>query len=188
MLFLILILRESCLSEETEKKEPKKRKEKDKKIGKNVMDYNEGDLHKLLDQWEDNDEDIDEEDKYDDLDPRKQSRKGFEFDPTKFKDDPIALMKLSKKGKVVMLFATVAGNPTKTETEQISGRWQSSLFNAQFQIERYLVADNRVLLMIKDGSLAWDIKDFLITQPDCELVEFENQQFPGAGGKTKTEL
>lgn len=52
VLFLILILRESCLSEETKKAEPKKRKEKDKKIGKNVMDYNEGDLHKLLDQWE----------------------------------------------------------------------------------------------------------------------------------------
>ena len=52
VLFLILILRESCLSEETKKTEPKKRKEKDKKIGKNVMDYNEGDLHKLLDQWE----------------------------------------------------------------------------------------------------------------------------------------
>lgn len=50
------------------------------------------------------------------------------------------------------------------------------------------MADNRVLLMIKDGSLAWEIKDFLITQPDCELVEFENQKFPGAGGKTKTEL
>lgn len=52
VLFLILILRESCLSEETKKTEPKKTKEKDKKIGKNVMDYNEGDLHKLLDQWE----------------------------------------------------------------------------------------------------------------------------------------
>lgn len=53
------------------------------------------------------------------------------------------------------------------------------------------MADNRVLFMIKDGSLAWDIKDFLITQPDCKLVEFDNQQFPGAGANdnsAKTEL
>ena len=40
--------------------------------------------------------------------------------------------------------------------------------------------------MLKDGSLAWDVKDYLITQPDCLLVEFENQQFPGAGDKTKS--
>lgn len=51
---------------------------------------------------------------------------------------------------------------------------------------RYLVSDDRVLLMLKDGSLAWDVKDYLITQPDCLLVEFENQQFPGAGDKTKS--
>ena len=51
---------------------------------------------------------------------------------------------------------------------------------------RYLVSDDRVLLMLKDGSLAWDVKDYLVTQPDCLLVEFENQQFPGAGDKTKS--
>ena len=53
------------------------------------------------------------------------------------------------------------------------------------------MSDDRVLFMLKDGSLAWDVKDFLITQPDCKLVEFDNQQFPGAGGKAesaKTEL
>ena len=53
------------------------------------------------------------------------------------------------------------------------------------------MADDRVLFMLKDGSLAWDVKDFLITQPNCKLVEFDNQQFPGAGEKTtsaKTEL
>ena len=56
---------------------------------------------------------------------------------------------------------------------------------------RYLVSDDRVLFMLKDGSLAWDVKNFLITQPDCKLVEFDNQQFPGAGEKAesaKTEL
>jgi len=53
------------------------------------------------------------------------------------------------------------------------------------------VSDDRALFMLKDGSHAWDVKDFLITQPDCKLVEFDNQQFPGAGAKqnsAKTEL
>ena len=45
------------------------------------------------------------------------------------------------------------------------------------------MSDDRALFMLKDGSHAWDVKDFLITQPDCKLVEFDNQQFPGAGAK-----
>lgn len=51
MIFLIVIPRHSCLGEE-KKWDPKTKKEKSKKIGKNVMDYTEADLHKLLDQWE----------------------------------------------------------------------------------------------------------------------------------------
>ena len=51
VVILILILQHSCHGEE-EKSEPKKRKEKDNRIGKNVVDYNEGDLFKLYDQWE----------------------------------------------------------------------------------------------------------------------------------------
>ena len=50
-LFLIVILQDSCLGKE-KKAEPKKKKEKDKKIGKNVLDYTESDLYKLLDQWD----------------------------------------------------------------------------------------------------------------------------------------
>lgn len=48
----------------------------------------------------------------------------------------MALLKQSKKGKVVMLFVSVAGTPSKKDTEQITARWQTSLFNAQFQVER----------------------------------------------------
>jgi hypothetical protein len=44
-----------------------------------------------------------------------------------------------------------------------------------------MVADNRALFLLQDGSVAWDIKDFLVKQPECESVEFENQKFPGPG-------
>ena len=54
-----------------------------------------------------------------------------------------------------------------------------------------MVADNRALFLLQDGSTAWDVKDYLIKQPECESVEFENQKFPGLGAeseKAKTEL
>ena len=48
----------------------------------------------------------------------------------------MTLMRAAKKGKVVMMFVSVAGTPTRKDTEQITSRWQTSLFNAQFQVER----------------------------------------------------
>ena len=46
---------------------------------------------------------------------------------------------------------------------------------------RYIVGPNRVLFMIKDGSKAWEIKDFLVKQERCEQVSIENQVYPGKG-------
>jgi hypothetical protein len=50
-LFLNILLQSGCLGKDKEP-DPKKKKEKSSKIGKNIMDYNEADLYKLLDQWE----------------------------------------------------------------------------------------------------------------------------------------
>lgn len=34
------------------------------------------------------------------------------------------------------MFATVVGNPTRADTERISSRWESSLYNANVQMKR----------------------------------------------------
>jgi hypothetical protein len=49
---------------------------------------------------------------------------------------PEELLKMSKKGKTLMVFATVEGEPTEKETEEVTSLWQSSLFNANFDIQR----------------------------------------------------
>ena len=51
-------------------------------------------------------------------------------------DGPEGMLKASKKGKTLMMFATVSGNPTKDETEQITSLWQLSLSNAHIPVER----------------------------------------------------
>ena len=50
---------------------------------------------------------------------------------------PEELLKMSKKGRTLMVFATVSGDPTEKETEEITGLWQGSLFNANFDVQRY---------------------------------------------------
>ena len=43
------------------------------------------------------------------------------------------------------------------------------------------MGDNRVLFMLKDGSKAWEIKDFLVTQDRCEVVTIEGKDYYGKG-------
>jgi Chaperone for wingless signalling and trafficking of LDL receptor len=46
-------------------------------------------------------------------------------------------------------------------------------------LTRYMVDDNRAIFMFRDGSQAWDAKDFLIEQERCQSVSIENKVYPG---------
>jgi len=35
--------------------------------------------------------------------------------------------------------------------------------------------------MLKDGSQAWEVKDFLVQQDRCESVTIEGKDYPGKG-------
>jgi hypothetical protein len=59
------------------------------------------------------------------------------------------IMKLSKKGKTLMIFVTVSDRPTRTETETITTLWQTSLFNANFEITKLVII---VFLYQKNGK------------------------------------
>uniref|UniRef100_A0A3P9HR82 LRP chaperone MESD n=1 Tax=Oryzias latipes TaxID=8090 RepID=A0A3P9HR82_ORYLA len=145
---------------------------------KDIRDYNDADMARLLEQWE-KDDDIEEGD----LPEHRRPPPPVDFskvDPSK----PEELLKMSKKGRTLMVFATVSGDPTEKETEEITGLWQGSLFNANYDLQRFVVGSNRVIFMLRDGSLAWEVKDFLVGQDRCAEVTVEGQVFPGraAGG------
>ncbi|XP_066492176.1 LRP chaperone MESD [Tiliqua scincoides] len=151
--------------------EPKARKKKD------IRDYNDADMARLLEQWE-KDDDIEEGD----LPEHKRPSAPVDFskiDPSK----PESILKMTKKGKTLMMFVTVSGDPTEKETEQITNLWQGSLFNANYDVQRFIVGPNRAIFMLRDGSYAWEIKDFLINQERCLDVTVEGQVYPGKGAK-----
>ncbi|XP_040896268.1 LRP chaperone MESD [Toxotes jaculatrix] len=151
-------------------------KDKTKKK-KDIRDYNDADMARLLEQWEE-DDDIEEGD----LPEHKRSPPPIDFSKVDT-SKPEDLLKMSKKGRTLMVFATVSENPTEKETEEITGLWQGSLFNANFDIQRFVVGSNRVIFMLRDGSLAWEVKDFLVAQDRCMDVTVEGQVFPGKASK-----
>ncbi|XP_053173369.1 LRP chaperone MESD [Scomber japonicus] len=168
VLLLLCVYLLSVLATDSKAK-PKKKKD--------IRDYNDADMARLLEQWEE-DDDIEEGD----LPEHKRSPPPIDFgkvDPSK----PEELLKMSKKGRTLMVFATVSGDPTEKETEEITGLWQGSLFNANFDIQRFVVGSNRVIFMLRDGSMAWEVKDFLVGQERCAEVTVEGQVFPGKAAK-----
>ena len=56
--------------------------------------------------------------------------------------DPEGMLKATKKHKTLMMFATISGNPTEEETEEISALWQSMLYNANIEITRCASANS----------------------------------------------
>ncbi|KAM9826003.1 LRP chaperone MESD isoform X2 [Syngnathus typhle] len=151
-------------------------KDKPKKK-KDIRDYNDADMARLLEQWE-KDDDIEEGD----LPEHRRAPPPIDFSKVD-QSKPEDLLKMSKKGRTLMVFATVSGEPTEKETEEITGLWQGSLFNANYDIQRFVVGSNRVIFMLRDGSLAWEVKDFLLTQERCLDVTVEGQVFPGKAAK-----
>ena len=93
--------------------------------------------------------------------------------------DPEDLLRLSKKGKTVMAFVKVSGNPTKEETEEITSIWQTGLWNSHVHLDRFPVDEDRVIFMFKDGAAAWEAKDFLIEQERCLEVQIEQRVYHG---------
>lgn len=141
---------------------------------KDIRDYSDADLERLYDQWEEDDEPLEPDELPEHLRPSPKIDMS-NLDPS----NPESILKLSKKGKMLMTFVTVRGNPTKQELEEVTSIWQSSLMNNHISVDRFLVDDKRAIFAFKDGSQAWEAKDFLVEQGQLEEITIENKPYYG---------
>merc|ERR1712189_134983 len=79
----------------------------------------------------------------------------------------------------VMMFVRVTDFVDKAETEEVTSLWQTGLYNNHVQAERFVIEDDRVMFMFRDGGYAWEAKDFLLEQERCEEVQLEQQTYKG---------
>ncbi|XP_052860691.1 LDLR chaperone boca [Anopheles cruzii] len=151
-----------------------KEEEKPKWAKKDIRDFNDADMERLLEQWEEDEEPLEPDELPEHLRPA-PAIDMTNVDPS----NPEGILQMSKKGRTLMSFVSVNGNPTKQETEDITKIWQTSLWNNHIQAERYLIDDNRAIFMFKDGAQAWEAKDFLVEQERCLHVSIENKEYKG---------
>lgn len=173
-IFLLLVIVAFCSLSEAEN-EPKPTK---RKLPEDPLYITDVDLENLYDQWEDAD---DEKLPPDELPPHKRPMPKFSLPDKGALNDPEKLMIASKKGKTVMAFVTIANNPTKQETEELTQRWQVGLTNSHMKCERYVIADNRAIFVFEDGILAFEAKDFFLEQPELKEYSIDNKTWQGKG-------
>jgi len=149
-------------------------KEKPAWAKKDIRDYNEADLERLLDQWEEDEEPLEP----DELPEHLRAPPAMKFDPEAV-NDPEALLKQSKKGRSLMMFVKVKSSYSKDEAEAATKLWQTALHNNHIQAERYPVDDHRAIFMFKDGSQAWDAKDFLVKEEKVQDCTIDNKVYHG---------
>jgi len=153
----------------------------EQKVKKDPRDYTDADIDKLEKEWDDNDEEKDEEYEFQRKYPGGRRRPpAFNMNDIQGKK-PEEIIKLSKKGQTLMMFVTVSGNPTRQETEEITQIWYLGLKNGLYDVTKYVVDDNRILLLLQDGGDAFDVKDFLVQQERCDEVMIDNRPYYGKG-------
>lgn len=52
--------------------------------------------------------------------------------------DPENILKLSKKGKTLMMFVSTIDHLTREETDTVTKLWQTGLWNNHIQVERFV--------------------------------------------------
>ena len=104
------------------------------------------DLERLYEQWEEDEEPL-EPDELPEWDPRRP-QPTIDFSKLDMSDTD-NVMRATKKGKTVMMFVKVSGNPTPKETEDISSIWQTGLWNTHISADRFSLEDDRVIFVFK---------------------------------------
>jgi len=150
---------------------------------KDIRDFSDADLERLYDQWEEDDEPLAPDELPEHLRPP-PSGGSFPFDKVGALT-PDEIMKMTKKGKTVMMFVNLLGTPTRDECETLTSLWQGSLRNNHIQAERYVIEDARAIFLFHDGSQAWDAKEFLLEQDGVKDLSLEGQVYEAKKSSTK---
>ncbi|CAF0772000.1 unnamed protein product [Brachionus calyciflorus] len=150
-----------------------------KKPKKNIADMTDAEIDKIAEEW-----DKDEEELPDDEKPfHERKNTGQNIDVQEFlknsKNAAESVKAFNKKNKPLMIFVEIRKSLSKLEAEDASKIWSTALFNAHYEVNRYMIDDHQAIFMVNDGSKAWEIKDYLVQQKDCLQVTIDQEKYPG---------
>eukprot|EP00128_Syssomonas_multiformis_P009482 Colp12_sorted_trinity150504_noHs@16106 len=113
-----------------------------------------------------------------------------DFDADDDDDDEASLIRPAHtptehlKGKTVMVAAGVP-NKSKAEIEQLSLKWKIMMHNLHIVTEHAMMDEMSTAFLVQEGTLAHDVKEFLLSQPEVEVVLMDGKTY-SKDGKTRT--
>jgi len=129
-------------------------------------------LERLLQQWEENDEPLEPDELPEHLRPLPK------MDLSKLDlKNPEDLLKMSKKGKSVMMFIDMQSTLSEEQADITTRIWQTGLQNNHITVERYPIENKRYIFMFHDGSQALEGRDYLLQHPEVAHVTLEGQTY-----------
>ncbi|KAH0950710.1 hypothetical protein HN011_001863 [Eciton burchellii] len=162
-LLLVVVMLATSIAQQ-----PKKKSWRDK----DIRDMTEADLEHLLDQWEENEEPLEPDELPEHLRPSPK------IDISKIDTtNPDNLLRMTKKGKGVMMFVDIRSDVSEEQAEIIMRIWQSSLRNNHIIAERYPINTKRSIFMFHEGSQTVDAKNYLLEQPELSHLTLEGQTY-----------
>lgn len=139
---------------------------------KDIRDMTDADLENLLDQWEENEEPLEPDELPEHLRPSPKIDLS-QLDMT----NPDNVLKMTKRGKGVMMFVDVDEDISAENADVIMKIWQTSLQNNHIIAERYSIDLKRSVFLFREGSQAVDAKNYLLQQPELSHVTLEGQTY-----------
>ncbi|XP_011157198.1 LDLR chaperone boca [Solenopsis invicta] len=153
-------------------KEQKKKSWRDK----DIRDMTDADLEHLLEQWEENEEPLEPDELPEHLRPAPK------IDVSKLDlKNPENVLKITKKGKSVMMFVNIQSKVSEDQADLASRIWQTGLQNNHITVERYPIENKRYIFMFHDGAQAVEGKNFLLQQSEIESITIDGQTYHPKG-------
>ncbi|XP_011257653.1 LDLR chaperone boca isoform X2 [Camponotus floridanus] len=139
---------------------------------KDIRDMTDADLEHLLEQWEENDEPLEPDELPEHLQPTPKIDLS-QMDTS----NPDNLLRMTKKGKGVMMFVDLKPDISEQQAEIVMRIWQTSLQNNHIIAERYPIDVKRSIYMFREGSQAVDAKNYLLQQPELSHLTLEGRTY-----------
>lgn len=139
---------------------------------KDIRDMTDADLEHLLDEWEKNDEPLEPDELPEHLRPAPK------IDISQLDtSNPDNMLKMTKKGKSVMMFVDTNDEMSPEDADVIMRIWLTSLQNNHIIAERFPIEPRRSIFMFREGSQAVDAKNYLLEQPELSHIMVEGQTY-----------
>ncbi|KYN05188.1 PREDICTED: LDLR chaperone boca [Cyphomyrmex costatus] len=151
---------------DTKKQKAKSWKDKD------MMFLTDAEAERLLEQWEANDDPLEPDELPEHLRPAPK------IDVSKLDiKNPESMLKVTKKGKGVMMFIDLQPNISEEQADVMTRIWQTGLQNHHITIERYPIENKRYIFMFHDGAHAIEGKNYLLQHSEVAFITIDGQSY-----------